>query len=176
MDLFWIYELVTQFPDLSSIVDAKLPQGTSAEDDGMGGGGAGDGNCAVSRADAKRAGEAARSEARAARKKSSADKRAADFQKATEAGMANALKGLTPLLEKLAPKPSAARSRAEEAESKSARLALSADLRASYESCKKSLAAESAKGGASDDFYIGCLQRELAKIKRCMTKDADEAL
>lgn len=51
--------------------------------------------------------------------------------------MANALKGLTLLLEKLAPVPSAARSRMEEAESMSARLALSADLRASYESCKK---------------------------------------
>lgn len=56
---------MTQFPELSSIVDAKLPEGTSGEDDRTGGGGAEDGNRAVSRAAAKRVGEIARTEARA---------------------------------------------------------------------------------------------------------------
>lgn len=90
--------------------------------------------------------------------------------------MANALKELAPLFEKLAPKPSAACSRMEEAESRSARLALSADLHASYQSCNKDLAAQLAMGEAADDFYVGCLRRKLDKIKKGLEKDADEEL
>lgn len=176
MDLYWIHELVELIPDLAGIVEAKLPEGTSAEDDGTGGGQAGDDNFAIRRDVAKRTSEAARTQARAARKKSSADRRSAELQKAMEAGMAKAVEGFVPLLDKLAPKPSAARSRMEEAESKSARLAYSADLRATYKSCRDDLAAELAKGEGADAFYVGCLREKLDTIKKSMKEDADEEL
>lgn len=170
MDLYWIYELVDLISDLAGIVDAMLPEGTSAEDDGTGGGQAGDDNFAIRRYEAKRNSEAARTEARVARKKTSAVKRCAEFQKATQAGMANAFKEVTPPLENLTPKPFSARSRMEEGESKSARLAYLADLRASYKSCAEEIAALKAKGGGADDFYLGCLLQKLEKINKSMQK------
>eukprot|EP00903_Cladosiphon_okamuranus_P019434 g17869.t1 len=176
MDLYWIHELVELIPDLAGIVEAKLPDGTSAEDDGTGGGQAGDDNVAIKRHAAKRTSEVARTEALAARHKSAADRRSAELQKATQASMAKAVEEIAPLLDKVAPKPSAARLRMEEAESKSARLAFSADLHEAYKNCSTELAAELAKGKGGDAFYVGCLQKKLDTIKKSMEKDADEEL
>lgn len=173
----WIRELLWLCPALEGVVDAMLPKDTRMEDDGTGAGRPWDGdNAAITRSTAKRAGQDARTEARAARRRTSADKRSADVAKASEPALGGTFTKLTPLLENLAPKPSAARLRMEEAESASARLALSKDLLTSYKSCMHELEVEKAKGEEADQFIVAVVQKRLDKIKKRMEEDAEEAL
>lgn len=173
-----IGEMIRLHPELEQVIDYALPDGTGTEDDGTGAGVGVDSDADVEEPSAKRAkaksvGRAARAETKKLQGK--APKKAVDVQKATQAAMEGVLDKVLPSLQSLAPKPSAARQAMEESEKTSAALALSADLRTTYDDLVTSLAEKKAMP-VVDEWYVGMLEKKLGSVRARMEKDADAEL
>lgn len=166
--------MVSMHPGLEDVIDYQLPEGTGTEDDGIGGGGADDDmEPSAKRTKAKAAGRQARDDARKSQGKG--PRKSSDVSKATQDAMVGAMDKIIPTLASLAPAPSAARQRQEEAEGTSAKLALSEDLRKTYTTLTADLATQRAQP-VVDEWYVNQLEKKLAAVKTRMEKDSEEAL